>query len=204
MLYFSYSFTIRMDSNRNMLPAQSILWRSFVFAGHEACRLFARDSQWHLEGTAVFSHQQQPCRLDYQIVCDAVWRTLTAKVEGWLGNVSIDTQIRSDANGRWWLNEVEQPEVMGCIDIDLNFSPSTNLLPIRRLGLVTGQTAELNAAWLRFPGFRLEPLAQQYRRLDERTYRYESGNGRFVAELKVDRAGFVVDYPGLWKAETVE
>ena len=93
--------------------------------------------------------------------------------------------------------------MMGCTDIDLNFSPSTNLLPIRRLGLAVGEASDVKAAWLRFPSFRLEPLAQQYRRLDELTYRYESAGGQFVAELKVDPSGFVVDYPGLWQAEAV-
>ena len=187
-----------------MSPSESILWRGFAFPGHEACRLFSRDSRWYLEGTAVFSHEQQPCRLDYQIVCDATWRTLSAQVKGWLGNAVVDIQIRADANRHWWLNEIEQPAVTGCIDIDLNFSPSTNLLPIRRLGLAIGEAAEVQAAWLRFPSFQLELLPQQYRRLDETTYRYESAGGLFVAELKVDPYGFVVDYPGLWKAEATE
>jgi hypothetical protein len=90
---------------------------------------------------------------------------------------------------------------MGCTDADLNFSPSTNLLPIRRLDLAVGQAAEVRAAWLRFPGFELEPLSQLYRRLDKTTYHYESAGGQFMAELKVNRAGFVVDYGGLWLAE---
>ena len=120
---------------------------------------------------------------------------------GWVGNNIVDIQIRTDPDGHWWLNEVEQPEVTGCIDIDLNFSPSTNLLPIRRLGLVIGETAGVKAAWLRFPGFKLEPLPQQYHRLEETIYRYESAGGQFVADLTVNRSGFVVDYPGIWQAE---
>jgi hypothetical protein len=54
---------------------------------------------------------------------------------------------------------------------------------------------------LRFPSFELEPLAQLYRRVDESTYRYESGGGKFGADLKVDSVGFVTDYPGIWEAE---
>jgi hypothetical protein len=96
---------------------------------------------------------------------------------------------------------VEQPNVVGCTDIDLNFSPSTNLLPIRRLALAVGESADVNAAWLRFPSFKLEQLPQQYLRLDETTYRYESAGGQFVAELQVDLFGFVIDYPGIWRAE---
>jgi hypothetical protein len=77
----------------------------------------------------------------------------------------------------------------------------SGLLPIRRLDLAVGQAAEVRAAWLRFPGFELEPLAQVYRRVDAGTYRYESGGGPFVADLQVNAAGFVTDYPGIWQAE---
>jgi uncharacterized protein len=83
----------------------------------------------------------------------------------------------------------------------LNFSPSTNLLPIRRLGLALGQEAEVKAAWLRFPSFTLEPLVQRYRRIDAAAYRYESAGGRFVSELRVNAAGFVIDYPSAWQIE---
>jgi hypothetical protein len=40
-----------------------------------------------------------------------------------------------------------------------------------------------------------------YRRLDEITYRYESADGQFVADLQVNRTGFVTNYPGIWQAE---
>jgi hypothetical protein len=179
----------------------SILWRGILFPGHEACRLVSQESGWQMEGTAVFSHEGQICRLDYRIRCDSGWQTVSAKVRGWLDKRVIDIQIKTDTNGRWWLNEVEQPSVMGCMDVDLNFGPSTNLLPIRRLDLAIGQAAEVRAAWLPFPSFELEPLSQLYRRLDETTYQYESNGGQFVAVLKVNRAGFVVDYSGLWLAE---
>jgi hypothetical protein len=184
-----------------MATTETILWQGFVLSGHEACRLFSQDSRWYLEGTAVFSHEKQSCRLDYQVICDEAWRTLSAEVEGWLGDTIVSVQIKTDLTQRWWLNEVEQLDLNGCVDIDLNFSPSTNLLPIRRLNLPIGEKAELKAAWLRFPSFRLEPLPQQYHRLNETTYRYESAGGQFVADLKVNRSGFVVEYPGIWRAE---
>lgn len=192
-----------MKVNEHMSAIESILWRGLVLPGHESCRLFSGDSHWHLDGTAVFLHEGQPCRLDYQILCDKHWQTLSANVKGWVGNNTVHVRIGTDTAGSWWLNEVEQPDVEGCTDIDLNFSPSTNLLPIRCLHLAIGETAEVKAAWLRFPSFTLELLPQQYRRLDETTYRYESSGGQFVAELKVNRSGFVVDYPGLWQAEAI-
>jgi uncharacterized protein len=184
-----------------MKALETIIWRGLVFPGHESSSLFSEDSKWHLQGTAVFSHEQRACRLNYQIVCDAAWHTRSTHVDGWLGDTSIDIRIKTDSTGNWWLNEVEQLQVAGCIDMDLNFSPSTNLLPIRRLGLAVGESAEVKAAWLRFPSFQLEPLPQQYSRLDQDTYRYESVGGQFVAELKVNSSGVVIDYPGLWQAE---
>ena len=149
----------------------------------------------------MFSHEKRPCLLDYQVICDDTWQTLSAEVEGWLGNTIVGIQIKSDPSQHWWLNGVEQPDIRGCIDIDLNFSPSTNLLPIRRLNLAIGETAEIRAAWLRFPSFKLELLSQQDHRLDETTYRYESAGGQFVADLKVSRSGFVLEYPGIWRSE---
>ena len=184
-----------------MKAIETILWRGLVFPGHESCALFPGASEWHLEGTAVFSHEQGPCHLNYHIICDESWRTRSAQVEGWLHKTIIDLRIQTDSSGGWWLNDAEQPDVAGCIDLDLNFSPSTNLLPIRRLSLAVGEVAEVKAAWLRFPSFKLELLPQQYRRLDENTYRYESAGGQFVAELKVSPSGFVIDYPGIWQAD---
>jgi hypothetical protein len=186
-----------------MTVIKSILWQGFVLPGHEACRLFSQDSHWHMEGTAVFSHEQQPCRLTYQVICNNSWQTISAEVEGWVGTTLIEVHITTNPGRDWWLNGVEQPDTKGCTDIDLNFSPSTNLLPIRRLNLAIGETAHVNAAWLRFPSFQLELLSQQYRRLDETTYRYESAGGQFVADLKVNKSGFVVEYPGIWKAEVI-
>jgi hypothetical protein len=178
-------------------PVHVVLWRRLDQAGHESARLSYRDFSWHLNGTAVFAHQQQPCRLDYLVICNRKWQTVSGRITGWVGNRPIKIEISADASQRWQLNGKESPEVEGCIDVDLNFSPSTNLLPIRRLDLAVGNEAKVRAAWLRFPGFTLEPLEQIYRRTDRETYHYESGGGAFVTELRVNDAGFVTHYPNL-------
>jgi hypothetical protein len=120
---------------------------------------------------------------------------------GWLGSELVKIEVSVDSARRWSLNGTECPEVAGCVDIDLNFSPSTNLLPIRRLQLEAGREAQVRVAWLRFPGFELERLDQVYRRIDVETYKYESAGGSFVTELKVNSAGFVTRYPNFWEAD---
>jgi uncharacterized protein len=183
------------------LTTHSILWRGFYLPDHEACQLRQLNAHWQLTGTALFSYQDLPCRLDYRVVCDAGWRTQSGMVKGWLGEREVHIELAVDSDQSWQINGEVRPEVSGCTDLDLNFSPSTNLLPIRRLGLAIGQVAEIQAAWLRFPTFELKPLPQIYRRLDETTYHYESGGGGFVADLKVNATGFVTNYPGIWLAE---
>ncbi len=132
--------------------------------------------------------------------CDASWATLAGRVSGWVGQTSVELDVVVDRDRNWRVNGVECPLVTGCIDLDLNFSPSTNLLPIRRLNLSVGQEAEVKAAWLRFPSFELETLVQIYRRVDESVYQYRS-EPDFVAELDVDEFGLVTNYRGLWIAE---
>jgi uncharacterized protein len=182
---------------------QVILWRRLDQPGHESARLSFLEPDWHLMGTTVFLHEQQPCRLDYRVMCDPSWQTISGRVSGWVGDQPIQVDLSVDATRRWRLNGVECPTVSGCIDLDLNFSPSTNLLPIRRLNLMAGKAAEVKAAWLRFPSFTLEPLPQTYRRLGAATYRYESGGGTFVPDLSVNTVGFVTVYPGFFVPETV-
>jgi uncharacterized protein len=182
--------------------AQSILWRRLDSPGHDSLRFFFDDMQWHVEGTAVFGHDRLPCRLDYVVLCDSNWHTQSARITGWVGDETIDVEI-SAIDDRWRLNGVEQLALAGCIDVDLEFSPSTNLLPIRRLRLGIGENAPVKAAWLRFPGFRLEILDQIYRRIDANQYRYETADGSFARDLTVNDAGVVTLYPGQFEAEDI-
>jgi hypothetical protein len=152
-------------------------------------------------GTAVFAHNGHPCRLDYTVVCNTAWQTIAGTVQGWVGDQTIAIEVSVDATRRWWLNGAACLPVGGSTDIDLRFSPSTNLLPIRQLGLAIGQEAQVQAAWLRFPSFTLEPLDQRYRRLDATTYRYESAGGTFTTDLHVNATGFVTLYPHFVQVE---
>jgi hypothetical protein len=109
-------------------------------------------------------------------------------------------RISVGPESRWERNGEEAPDVAGAIDIDLNFSPATNLLPVRRLQLQLGESASVQAAWLRFPSLKLEKLEQTYTRTADDRYLYQSRGGAFTAELIVDAAGFPVLYPGGWEA----
>jgi len=91
-----------------------------------------------------------------------------------------------------------------CIDLDLGFTPSTNLISLRRLDLPIGQRTTTRAAWLDEGSARLEILEQVYEREAERTYAYQAPRFHYNAVLDVDSTGFVRRYPRLWEAATEE
>jgi hypothetical protein len=183
------------------MPDTSILWRRRDQAGHDSALLRESPTGAIIEGTAIFIESGQPCRLDYRVVCDSAWRTVSARISGWLDTTTLDVTIEVDTARAWTLNGENCPQVLGCDDIDLSFSPATNVLPIRRARLAVGERLSVRAAWFRFPAMTIESLHQTYERVSESGYRYESGNGSFVAMLETNAVGFVTDYPGQWVEE---
>src|SRR5512143_1422986 len=103
--------TFRANLDREQPVSGSILWRGILLPGHEACQMLSRQGHWNLDGVAAFSYEQLPCQLSYHITCDASWRTLSASVGGWVGDREIKIALRAQADQRWWLNDVEIPEV---------------------------------------------------------------------------------------------
>lgn len=192
--------TTTNESGLRVSGVHTVIWRRLDQPGHEAARLVHHPPFWQLGGTAVFL-LDRPCRLEYQIVCDAAWRTLHARVTGWYGAEPVKLELYTDNARRWTINGQPAPLVAGCVDLDLSFSPATNAIPIRRLALNPGERAEVRSAWLKFPGLGLEPLVQTYLCTREFLYHYESSGGEFVTDIEVDAAGFPVRYPPLWERE---
>ncbi len=152
------------------------VWRRVDRPGREHCRLLDDG----LAGDVVIDR----CFFSYRVVVDAAWRTQSVRVVGWVGAEPFTFSL-------------DLPALHGCIDADLGFTPSTNTLPIRRLGLAVGEEAQVSAAWLRYPGLTLERLDQTYRRTGELTWQYISATG-FTGALEVDEHGMVRTYEGGW------
>lgn len=180
---------------------ETIRWSRLDVPGQEVAELERTLHGWRLEGEATFGHEGGRAHLTYEIQCDADWLTELASVSGSVGERRIDIELLRNHAGEWAINGSKVWEATGCDDIDLNFSPSTNTLPIRRLNLSVGDSAEVRAAWLRFPSFALEPFEQTYTRTAKDRYVYESSGGKFRRELTVNASGFVLDYPGIWRAD---
>jgi uncharacterized protein len=180
----------------------TILWRRLDAGGHDACRLVQRDGAWRLEGTAVFLHEGGPACLTYAVDCDGEWRTRTGGVHGWVGARPVDLRIVRTPGGNWTLNGQAVPNLDGCVDLDLGFTPATNLFQVRRVALQVGQAADLPVAWLDVPAGVLDILHQRYERRTAETYWYEAPRFDYFALIQVSAVGFVEKYPNLWEAES--
>ncbi len=130
---------------------------------------------------------------------DRRFHTTSASVRGVAGRRHISLQLQSVGPGRWELNGKRLAAADGCMDVDLGFTPATNLLPIRRLSLKTRQQAEAPAVYFSVSKMTFGVLAQTYRRLGRHEYAYEAPAFRYKNTLTVSARGWVVLYPGLFE-----
>jgi hypothetical protein len=179
----------------------SILWRRLDTPGHDACGLHETNGGWRLEGAAVCLERGAVARLAYRVSCDSSWRTQHGDVSGYLGSRALQLRVERSASGLWTLNGAAVPGLEGCVDLDLGFTPATNLLPIRRCALSSGQSADVRAAWLDVWAGALERLDQRYSRESESTYWYEAPRFAYADRLEIGPEGFVRRYPSLWEEE---
>lgn len=181
---------------------RELVWRRVDTPGIEYFRLWESAAGPRLTGTVILAHEGSPWRLKYAVACAPDWTSRgvhVALTRGALTRHVTLTAGGSPADPRWRQGGEDVPEIAGCLDVDLAFTPSTNILPLRRLGMAAGESREMTAAWLRFPELTVEPLPQRYIRLDERQVRYQSRGGIFTADLEVDELGLVVRYPPIWE-----
>ena len=182
------------------MTTADILWRRLDTPGHDACRLEPADDGWRVYGTAVFSQDGAPARLDYRVTCDRAWRTREGSVYGWIGPVDISFVVAHTGAGRWLLNGDVVPNLDACIDLDFGFTPATNLLQLRRIALGVGEAADVPVAWLDVTAGTLSRLDQRYQRQSQTAYAYDAPRFDYSAVLEVDAVGFARRYPGLWEA----
>ncbi|MBR9851931.1 MAG: putative glycolipid-binding domain-containing protein [Rhodobacteraceae bacterium] len=115
--------------------------------------------------------------------------------------------VESDGHGNWHdvIGSRSLPNLNGCIDVDIGITPATNTLPIKRLNLREQESREITVAYVPLPhqidgDFLPRPAKQRYTCLmPDRRYRYEGLFRAFTAELEVDEAGFVLDYPDTFR-----
>jgi hypothetical protein len=183
---------------------RNIMWTPWSEPGLEHLRLLQQNETILADSIVVGVSNRMPFRLHYEITCDSNWNVKELSLTLLSGNRK-SVKIQADGQGHWSTHTGDPvPSLEGCIDVDISATPFTNTLPIRRLALKPGQSAELLLAYVLIPEMKLMTDRQRYTSLetyaDGALYRYESLESDFSAELSVDSDGLVIDYPGLFKS----
>ncbi len=176
------------------------MWEQLAGRGLEHLLLLG-DQTLEADGVAVGILDAAAYRIRYRISCDANWNVRHFSVESLSGNARVE--LTRDASG--WLdsNGRTQESLRGCTEIDIMATPFTNTLPIRRLGLRPGQSAEIAVVYVHIPDLEVSRANQVYTCLrwgsGGGVVRYESMSTGFRADLTVDADGLVTDYPGIFR-----
>lgn len=190
--------------NLRPFPADThIVWNRLDQPGREKAHIERTATGWRLTGDITIADASLAEHLRYAIEADPAWRTHCAVVEGQADGAPVRFVLLADGQGHWTSKGSPVPELTGTLDVDLGFTPATNMLSIRRLDLEVGQSAASRAAWIRFPELRLETLDQTYTREAEQSFLYRAmvDGQPFAARLQTDPFGRILHYEGLWQAE---
>ena len=180
-------------------PTISARWQAWSGDGLEHLVLLEDEDGARADSFVIGQADGGAFAARYSVVCIKEWRTRAVSVT--LAGQSQGIQISSDGAGSWRDGGGNPlPELDGAIDVDITATPFTNTLPIRRLVLAAGQSAEITVAYIDVPALTVTADPQLYTCLEPtRRYRFESQGGDFVREIEVDEHGLVVLYPGLFK-----
>ena len=137
-------------------------------------------------------------RYSYELVCEPDWTFRVIRIESAADERALT--IESDGKGEWTVDGEWRSDLDECIDVDLVATPFTNTLPIRRLGMKVGDAAELQVAWVTSRASRSRADPQRYTRLGPTSYRFDSLDSDFTADLTVDDDGVVLALPGAVRA----
>lgn len=183
------------------LPATAA-WRHLdARVGFEVLFLRREPDGYRFTGYSTAVENGEAWGVSYAIALDPTWVTRRAHVTSESEQGVAEVRLERDATGSWRIDGALAPQLEGCADIDLEASAFTNAIPVRRLGLAVGGSAEAPAAYVRAPNLEVERLEQTYTRVKgdrgQPRYNYSAPSFDYRAELVYDKHGLVLDYPGL-------
>lgn len=183
-----------------MTVIATAFWRRLDIPGHDAARVAETGNGYELFGQATFLDPRGPTTLRYVLDLATDWSTRGGLITGFIGERAIDTHIVRTPEG-WTLNgrAFGMPDV---VDLDLGFTPATNMIQLRRVNLAQGQAADFDVAWLDTGDVELVRLPQHYERSGANDYDYHSPTVDYRATIVLAASGFAAVYPGLWEIET--
>jgi hypothetical protein len=179
---------------------RTLCWAPIGGAGFEHLQLRAEEGGYVVRSIVLGIDDETPFRLQYKIKTDQDWRTRKVWVRAATPIGESALALRSDGHGNWRNEDgTELPDLLGCVDVDITVTPFTNTLPINRLRLTPGQSADIRVVYVTTPSLEISVSPQRYSRRGDSEFFFESPAHDFTALLPIDGDGLVLDYPQLFR-----
>ncbi|GAB3642578.1 putative glycolipid-binding domain-containing protein [Spirosoma arcticum] len=180
-----------------MTSVITAFWRRLDVPGHDAASVSQTARGYELFGQSVFLDSRGPAALRYVLALEPDWSTIEGHITGFIGERPVDAHIVRSPEG-WTLNGTNYG-MAGVVDLDLGFTPATNILQLKRTSLAVNEAAHFDVVWLEAGDEKLQRLPQEYRRISEFEYDYNSPTVDYHATIVLTPSGFAAVYPGLWE-----
>ena len=182
-----------------MTTLATAFWRRLDVPGRDAARVEQTPDGYVLFGQSVFLDSRGPAALRYVLTLKGDWSTAEGHISGFVGEQEVNDHIVRTAVG--WTFNGRDCGMADILDLDLGFTPATNMVQLRRVALSIGETTNFDVAWLEAGDRELQRLPQEYHRASHYEYPYQSPQGAYRETIVLDPSGFAAVYPGLWEIE---
>ncbi|MBN3555686.1 putative glycolipid-binding domain-containing protein [Fictibacillus nanhaiensis] len=184
------------------MSKQVMFWEKQETSGTEYLELTYVDHTLRAESTVLFIEEGVPQKVTYRVKFDPNWVVKDLYIK----NHTLDKtlSLSSKEGGCWFDNNgVEIHSLRGAIDIDISCTPFTNSLPINRLTWRSGKPEVLQMVYVSANDLSFKKVKQVYTLIhDEETRTFHYSSRSFESPIIVDKNGFVIEYPELFKRKS--
>lgn len=179
-----------------------VLWHDAARDAYDRCSLLPTVGGMRLTGTAVVPDHGPGATARYIIDVDHAWCVRAVDVRFSAPGADERIQLRAPQPGRWWQGDTPLPQVEGCLDVGLGFTP-VGLTPlVHRVGTVervaAGERVTTDVLHLDLPDLAPERRTVAIERADDDAwFHHEHGEAR---RLGLGPGGLVSSYGDVWTA----
>ena len=193
---------------------RNVMWTPWHNQGVEHLHLLQEEKKITATGAIITVVNNVPLYLAYTIFCSTTWNVQVVQLY-LLDSSKWAMCLEQESPGHWTMPfHVPLPQLQHCTDIDISLTPFTNTIPVRRLSLQPGQSADITVAYIDVPALLKvssdQQLSTQIKAIKQRytclslydnggIYEYENLSSGYTAELPVDSDGLVLDYPNAFR-----
>lgn len=179
---------------------QHLYWQPKMQSGFEALIFDEEKDALFVDSIVIGIENGEAFKLHYRIWLNHQWQVTNFRI----GHLPYGEEHKfyRDQKDCWSRGDFygnDEGEWTNCTDLDISCTPFTNTLPIRRLNLEIGQSADINVLFVQCPKLTVRTALQRYERLSEFEYQFTGLESQFTAVITVDANGFVTNYPNLFE-----